>query len=424
MSSCGAWLGEWGLLGERVAGLGEWGLLGERVAGLGEWGLLGEQPRRTRRWNFAILAWRRWNFAILAWRRWNCWMFFIMKRCFGWDYRAPYYYLVTLKRLAGLPDLSRLDEASPWGLDPDHALMRALSRAIIDFAARSPGIAGVKPFKIMPDHIHLLIKLNDHPERLSLLKYVAILKGLLRRTFQEVTGIETLLFESEWHDLICKRSKQLGNFIHYIVENPRERLLRKSAGDRFRCVRGLRHYRLGSRTADALGDTELLNEPALLAVRISRKVVDGSDEWRKTMAFYEKWRPGMTAVGTWWSKGEQAACQRIFEAGGNVIYLRPEGIADRWHPPGEAAQRAVAEGRALHLSPYAPETAQLGPGVRRERCLALNALAREMEAAVVDPLRVGRERAPRAEDGGLGLASGGCSESSLAGREGGNLGGQ
>ncbi len=298
-----------------------------------------------------------------------------MKRCIGWDYRKPYHYLVTLKCLPGLPALSRFDPGSPWGLEYAYPLTRALAATIDAFAERSPGIASVTPYVIMPDHIHLLIKLSEDPDRLSLPKYVMMLKAFLRRTYHEETGIDTPLFETEWHDLICKRSRQLGNFIHYIVNNAHERLIRLEAKDLFHCHRAFRHYRLGDAACDLVGDPGLLDEPALVAVRLSRRLTEGSAEWARQMAFYDAWRPGMTAVGTWWSPAEREAGRRIIAAGANVIRLSPEGFAPRWHPAGEESQRLCAEGRVAYLSPYPPHTGALPPGELRARCLALNARA-------------------------------------------------
>ncbi len=305
-----------------------------------------------------------------------------MSRCWHWDYKAPYYYLVTLKCLPGLPPLSRLDAAYQWGLDASYPLTRALSDAINRFSDDSIGLESVKPFIIMPDHVHLLIKLKDVPEQKSLPMYISYLKGYLRRCYRQETGIQTQLFETEWHDMIVKKKKQLGNFIHYIINNPSQRLLRQSHRERFYCYRGCNHYRLGDLAFDMVGNPELLDEPGLVAVRISRKVMEGTAEWEKTMAFFEKWRPGITAVGTWWSKGEQAAKQKILEKGGFVIHLDPQGFGARWHPAGDSAQRLCAEGRVLYLSPYVAQTVKLPLGTARERCLALNELALQMEAAL------------------------------------------
>ncbi len=307
-----------------------------------------------------------------------------MPRMRNWDYSLPYYYMVTLKRLPGLPALSRLDSADPWGLSRDYALTRALSQEIIRFLAESPGLETVKPFIIMPDHLHILFKIKDVPERRDLPFYVRILKSYLRKRFRIETGIQTNLFEQGWHDIIVKKRRQLRNFDHYILNNPQMALLRQSARSLFHCYRDQHHYRLGQLPFDMVGNPELLDEPALVAVRISRKVIEGTPEWETTMSFYDRWKPGMTAVGTWWSRGEQAAARKILERGGFIIRLEPDGFGERWHPAGDDAQRAVAEGRVLCLSPYPPHTTRLPIGTLRARCLALNALAKQMEAVVID----------------------------------------
>ncbi len=285
--------------------------------------------------------------------------------------------------LPGLPPLSQLTTEERWGFNSKHPLTLSLAQTIHNFVEHSPGIESATPFAIMPDHIHLLIKLNSHPERLSLLKYMHILRRQLIRTFIIQTGITTELFEPTWHDLIVKRHHQLNNFAYYICNNAHMRLLRQQHHDRFHCTRGYTHWRLGGLSVDLVGTPELLDEPALLAVRLSRKILEGSLEWEKAMAFYDAWRPGMTAVGTWWSKAERAAAQRILANGGNIIHLSPTGFPNHWHPAGTNAQKSCAEGHTLYLSPYPHQTQQLPQGETRHRCLELNTLAQTMQDALV-----------------------------------------
>ncbi len=305
-----------------------------------------------------------------------------MKRLYQWDYRQPFHYMVTLKCLPGLPPLSLLKADDRWDIDPSYPLTQALAETIHAFVAQSPGISAICPFSIMPDHLHLLIKLSEDPERHSLKGYVKILRAKLAQTFCEVTGLNTPLFEPDWHDLIVKRRHQLSNFTHYICNNAHMRLLRQSHATAFQCTRAYAHWRLDGLPVDLVGTPELLDEPALLAVRISRKVLEGTPEWEETMDFYAHWRPGMTAVGTWWSKGEKAAARKILERGGNLIYLTPHGFPERWHPAGDEAQKLCTNGRLLYLTPYPPQTRQLPEGETRRRCLELNALAQKMQAAI------------------------------------------
>ncbi len=288
--------------------------------------------------------------------------------------------MVTLKRLPNLPPLSILKADDPYGFDRTYPITLALQEELHKFVARSPGIESVAPYAIMPDHIHLLIKLNDHPARKSLIDYVDMLKRLLRNAFQKIYGSKVPLFEPEWHDLICMKAHQLRHFQRYILENYQMALLRQSHRDRFYCSRGQRHWRFGETVCDLVGNPELLNEPAFLAVRLSRSILPDTEAWQKTEVFYSRWRPGATAVGTWWSPAEKMAYQKILANGGNIIVLSPDGFGARWHPAGEQAQKLCAEGRLLFVSPYEPHAAKLPMGETRRRCLALNEFARAMSA--------------------------------------------
>ncbi len=202
-----------------------------------------------------------------------------MSRLHGWDYRKPFYYMVTLKRLAGLPPLSILKADDPYGFDRDYPITVVLQQELHRFVERSVGVDSVAPYAIMPDHIHLLIKLNEHPERETLVKYVDILRRLLRNAFQKVYDERVPLFEPEWHDLICMKSRQLKHFHRYILNNPKMALLRQSYRDRFHCYRGYHHWRLGETPCDLVGNPELLDEPAFLVVRLSRSILPGTGEW-------------------------------------------------------------------------------------------------------------------------------------------------
>ncbi len=305
-----------------------------------------------------------------------------MSRLHHWDYKKPFYYLVTLKRLPNLPPLAILKADDPYGVDPTYPITVALQETLRQFVARSPGIANVAPYAIMPDHIHLLIKLNDDPARKTLIDYVDMLMRLLRNAFQKVYGQQVPLFEHEWHDLICMKAKQLAHFQNYIRDNPKMALLRQRHRDLFHCYRGYRHWRLGACACDCVGNPELLNEPAFLAVKLSRSILPGTAAWQKAEAFYSRWRAGGTAVGTWWSKAEQMAYQKILAAGGNIVVLSPDGFGARWHPVGQQAQQLCAAGRLLFLSPYEPHDAKLPIGETRARCVALNALAQAMATSL------------------------------------------
>lgn len=303
-----------------------------------------------------------------------------MPRYWGWDYKRPYYTMVTLRRREGLRlAFSVLDADSPTGLRP-HPLTQALTRELFRLGATGRDVGTLKPFVIMPDHIHLLIRLRGGG--ITLPVYVRILRLSLQKVCRQFTDESGPVFERNWHDLIVTRRGQLGRVIHYILSNPREALIRRAHPDRFRLSTDVTHWSLGDTKVCAKGDVTLLNAPRLEAVRLSRSLLPGTQAWRDALAPYAAWDPGVTAVGTWWSPAETEARRLILARGGRLIHLCPHGLDRLWHPAGQEAQQLCAAGRLLYLSPYPPQGRRLEPGETRRRCLELNALALRMAEAV------------------------------------------
>ena len=97
----------------------------------------------------------------------------------GFDYKSPFFYMVTVKKLRGARpfceirrDIEDADAAKPG----DFIIANELTYAFIDTIRRFNEkwfcIEPIKTFSIMPDHIHLLIKIRDIEKRLSLPKIV------------------------------------------------------------------------------------------------------------------------------------------------------------------------------------------------------------------------------------------------------------
>ena len=99
-----------------------------------------------------------------------------MGRLPGFDYRRPFFYMVTLKKLPGIGEFSRViasdDPPSDNRYLEQTPIHTAFSRIIRSFAGKWRGIAPIECFAIMPDHIHLLLKIEDTHDRLALGKYV------------------------------------------------------------------------------------------------------------------------------------------------------------------------------------------------------------------------------------------------------------
>lgn len=99
-----------------------------------------------------------------------------MARLFGFDYKRPFFYMVTLKKARGVKAFS---EIGPEGLVKSE-LTRRFETVIRSFHKRWFVVAPITTFVVMPDHLHLLIKIEDVPERLHLGKIVyQLMKALV-----------------------------------------------------------------------------------------------------------------------------------------------------------------------------------------------------------------------------------------------------
>ena len=350
-----------------------------------------------------------------------------MGRLPGFDYRRPFFYMVTLKKLPGIGEFSRVvstEEAPTDGRYLEETpIYSAFSRVIRGFAGKWRGIAPIECFAIMPDHLHLLLKIEDTPDRLALGKYVYQIEKALAGEYWDVadgsataklgTGPATLagaqsgygpdgtdpatlagsmegeaggvlhgagpsapkpaapsapkpapIFARDWHDWIVKKDGQLAAFTRYIRENGLRAWRRKRNRRFFTTVRDID---FAGRTWHAYGNTELLDLPVLEPFRCSRKWAEGGPEWREALGRAERTGPGGAGVGTFMSACEKACGNAIFRAGGSLVVLSPEGFPPRWHPT-RNKEALCAEGRMLFLSLYEPQAGRLDNATLYRRC--------------------------------------------------------
>ena len=294
-------------------------------------------------------------------------------RLSGFDYTRPYYYMVTLRRLDGLAAFSAIDATGVV----ENAITRAFHAVIKNFHLQWYVVEPIWCYVIMPDHIHLLIKLAAGEKRLALGTIVhqlmrALARGYAAQTEQggakqaaqaEQGGAKDAcgasgrsvapIFSRDWHDWIVKSDGQLDAFITYIRENPARSWLRKSHREYFQRVNEIDFL---GRKWYGYGNAALLDLPVLEPFRCSRKWVEGGPEWCEAVARASRLGPGGAGVSTFMSPCEKACGHALGLAGGRWIVLSPEGFGERWHP-GRQYERYCAEGRMLFISLW-PEMAR------------------------------------------------------------------
>ena len=270
-----------------------------------------------------------------------------MPRLEGFDYRRPLFYMVTLKKRSGVPEFAAL---APAGAPPPrdaagrecwllaNAATRAFAKVIRDFSQKWRGIAPIECFIVMPDHLHLLLKIEDTPERLPLGSYVVHLVRALGAALWESVGQPggpgtarqhsdaanssasefggavpgpppSPVFERDWHDWIVMKRGQLAAFTRYIRENPRRAWLRR---ENRRFFTRLGKLNFAGREWFAYGNPALLELPVLEPFRCSRSWTEDGPEWHDALARAERTGPGGAGVGTFFSPCEKACLHLVF----------------------------------------------------------------------------------------------------------------
>ena len=329
-----------------------------------------------------------------------------MIRLKRFDYKSPYFYMVTLKRLKGLEAFSQI---GPKGL-VENDLTKAFAKAIKGFHLKWRCLDEISPFAIMPDHIHLMMKIKPTPDRVALGVLVSQLSKALRAAYWETVG-ETAdtqnpvaglsnsagaalsnsagagsancasagsancasaqcrakprdIFAPAWHDWIVKREGQLAAFRRYIRENPARAWARKANARFFQRVEAVEF--LGRRWF-AYGNPAILRMPVITPFKGHRATAQDSDAWNAAIEAAARIGPGGAGLSTFMSPLEKACGNAIAKTGGKLIVLSPEGFSPRWHPTRDK-ERFCAQGRMLFRSLYEASTRQPTRKELYERC--------------------------------------------------------
>ena len=281
----------------------------------------------------------------------------------GFNYKKPFFYMVTIKRRKGLPAFSVLQD----GIIKKNAITQAFLETIKNFHRIWYCIEPIHYFIIMPDHLHLIVKIRDIEKRVSLRVLVRQLIKALEKAFWSNTPAQSSampVFETEWHDWIVMKTGQLAAFRRYIEENPIRTWTRQQNRAFFTSLRDITFM---NRTWHAYGNPALLDLPVLEPFQCSRSWLPTGGEWQQAQARAARIGPGGAGVGTFMSPCEKACGNAIFRTGGAFIVLHPEGFAPCWHPT-RNKEKLCAEGRMLFLSLYAPSTAKLDRATLYRRC--------------------------------------------------------
>ena len=345
-----------------------------------------------------------------------------MKRRKPWhDYRRKGTYMLTLVVEGRRPLLGRLvtpaadapgvvAAASPAATTPvasatgpgskaaagAYVALSPLGEAIRDEEIRKVSLVFkmVEVWKlcIMPDHIHMIIRVSeDLPEGKHLGHVVAGFKGGCSRAWWRLTPAATTpaaatpaaattpaasaagntprlpLFESGYNDQVLLDGGQLDKWKHYLDDNPRRLAIKRLLPDYFTT---LNYADIAEWHCQLVGNRFLLDLPQKVAVIVHSAYSD-----QEYADYRERWlacgEAGGILVSAAIATREKEVMREAMNRGYRLILVRENGFQPLYKPAGESFD-ACSDGRLLQVSPWEHHVERRR--ISREQCLMLNRL--------------------------------------------------
>lgn len=289
------------------------------------------------------------------------------------DYRLRGTYLITIVVRGREPILGRLLDNATIARSP---LGETIAREEIGKMMRYYPQVRIVDFIIMPDHIHIIIRLiDDLPPGKTLGTIIKGFKQGCNRAYNLRLGRERgnylPLFKPKYNDEILMDDGVLDRWEHYIADNPRRLTEKRAHPDLFRVV----HNQLvAGIPCEVIGNKFLLDIPDKPAIIVHRCY---TDEQRQAIA--QHWLAAgeggavLTSAGI--APDEKAILNEAYHRHYRVIMLCQYGFGPYFKPQGKTFD-ACAEGRLLMVSPWPPSTKK--KTITRQQCLQLNAIAQAL----------------------------------------------
>lgn len=297
------------------------------------------------------------------------------KRKLNHDYRSRCIYHIVLNKAGGIPDFSEvIGEVDNHQWPPAVRLQstgNVAAKALSSLKAKYP-FTSILRRCIMPDHIHFVIFVKDATET-HLGQIITEFKTTCSKLWKELGNSPDIsLFSPGYYDTILKSKGQLQRMLAYVSDNPRRYLVRKQFPGWFRRF----SITDGQRCYEAYGNWDLLDDPQIVPVRISR-----SFSTQELLEYKRQWHQAALNDGVLVSPfihpGEKSVRDWAAENGAALIILTHQPFTDRYKPEGRLFDMC-AEGRLLVVS--VPPEGTAGDKPSRAHCLHMNAVAAEIAA--------------------------------------------
>ena len=219
---------------------------------------------------------------------------------------------------------------------------------------------------LMPDHLHFILIVDfDQAPAFNIVNWII--------SFKEATG-GAAVWSKEVYFQLSFSMRQLAAVRHYIRMNPARAHWKDTHPNLFERHGPFRHAALPTtegRPWYAIGNLTLLASPFLTGVRLTMGKT-AAEHTENIAALIEKAQAGAVLVSGFISKGERTLLSRLREVpGARFIRMVPYGLEANYDPSVEDS-RALAQGRELILSSFAPSVA--ARPITRANCLIMNDL--------------------------------------------------
>ena len=229
---------------------------------------------------------------------------------------------------------------------------------------------------IMPDHIHIIVRVNeDMPEDKHLGKVIAGFKAGCNRAYWRLFNINETprkgLFEAGYNDKILIHDNQLGNWKAYLDDNPRRLYIKRNNPQLFTV---LHNMEVAGRNCQIIGNRFLLDIPDKMAVIVHRSFTD-EDNARLREEWLACGERGGVLVSAAIAPKEREVLREAMNRGYRIILLRENGFPKLYKPSGESFN-ACSAGLLLQVSPWPFHMEKRV--ITRSQCLELNSMAEQI----------------------------------------------
>lgn len=326
------------------------------------------------------------------------------RRCFDWDYRGRAIYMVTVTAFEHRPLFGELVGGEARPEIRRSALGEMVARCWEELPTRYPGVRLLASV-VMPDHFHGVLFVQKAQEK-PLGAMVGFFKAHTTSLFLHgasamaqdapmpaasasaqggpaqgvlwpaACGGRRPIWAPGYHDRILFRRGQLERMVAYVRDNPRRLAVKRAHPELFRVVRDLS---LAGQPFAGIGNHFLLQWPVRVPIQCSRKL-SAEVLARRQSALLALARKGAVLISPCISPGEKQIARAAMEEGLPLVVLLENGFPPLYKPP-KAYFEACAQGRLLMLAPWPHHAGRCA--ITRERCLALNALAKRLSTEEV-----------------------------------------